>query len=58
MRYASTTLIRDRSDRLSIICMSQIDEVDFMSVKNKCPWITLNGDHVADSQLCIEYLAK
>ncbi len=36
-------------------------EVDFeepMSTKGKCPWITVNGVDVADSQLAIEYLTK
>jgi hypothetical protein len=26
--------------------------------KGKVPWITLNGQDLADSQLCIEFLAK
>ena len=29
-----------------------------LSPKGKCPWITINGVNVSDSQLCIEYLAK
>jgi len=26
--------------------------------KGKTPWISLNGEHIADSQVCIEYLTK
>jgi hypothetical protein len=26
--------------------------------KGKTPWISLNGEHVSDSQLCIEFLEK
>lgn len=26
--------------------------------KGKMPWITLNGEEIADSQLCIELLAR
>ncbi len=29
-----------------------------MSSKNKSPWITINGEDIADSQLAMEYLAK
>lgn len=29
-----------------------------MSSKGKIPWITLNGNNVADSQFCIEYLGE
>ncbi len=29
-----------------------------MSTKNKTPWITINGVHIADSQLAMEYLSK
>ncbi|CAL8096534.1 unnamed protein product [Orchesella dallaii] len=34
------------------------DFVDGMGPKGKTPWITLNGQHISDSQLCIEFLAK
>ena len=27
-----------------------------MSAKGKTPWMTYNGEDVADSQFCIEYL--
>ncbi|KAI9557766.1 GST-N-Metaxin-like protein [Daphnia sinensis] len=36
-------------------------ESDFeepMGSKGKCPWITLNGDEISDSQLCMELLAR
>ncbi|CAL8096531.1 unnamed protein product [Orchesella dallaii] len=36
----------------------EIDLGDGMGPKGKTPWITLNGQHVSDSQLCIEFLAK
>lgn len=36
----------------------EVDKTDPISVKGKSPWITLNGEHIADSQLCVEYLAK
>jgi len=26
--------------------------------KGKMPWITLNGEHIADSQICLELLAR
>ena len=29
-----------------------------MSPKGKCPWITVNGQDVYDSQFCIEYLVR
>ncbi|XP_046639979.1 uncharacterized protein LOC124321119 isoform X1 [Daphnia pulicaria] len=29
-----------------------------MGLKGKTPWITLNGDKIADSQLCMELLAR
>lgn len=29
-----------------------------MSEKNKSPWITINGQNIADSQLAIDFLAK
>ncbi|EFX81103.1 hypothetical protein DAPPUDRAFT_303601 [Daphnia pulex] len=29
-----------------------------MGLKGKTPWITLNGDNIADSQLCMELLAR
>ncbi len=29
-----------------------------LSPKGKIPWITLNGEHVSDSQFCIDFLAK
>lgn len=42
--------------------MAHIDYiVDFeepQSYKGKTPWITINGQEVTDSQLCIEYLTK
>ena len=27
-----------------------------LSEKQKCPWITMNGQDVSDSQLCVEFL--
>eukprot|EP00095_Tigriopus_kingsejongensis_P003458 snap_masked-scaffold13_size735724-processed-gene-2.14 protein:Tk03458 transcript:snap_masked-scaffold13_size735724-processed-gene-2.14-mRNA-1 annotation:"gst-n-metaxin-like protein" len=32
------------------------DFEEYMSAKQKCPWITINGKDVADSQLAINYL--
>ena len=29
-----------------------------MGPKGKTPWITLNGEEIADSQLCLELLAR
>lgn len=29
-----------------------------MSPKGKCPWMTVNGEDVYDSQFCIEYLVR
>ena len=28
------------------------------SPKGKIPWITYNGEHISDSQFCIDYLIK
>jgi len=36
----------------------EVDVKDFFGMKGKTPWITLNGEHIADSQMCIEFLAK
>ncbi len=29
-----------------------------MGAKNKCPWITINGKDIPDSQMTINYLSK
>ncbi len=34
------------------------DFEEFMSPKGKSPWITINGEDIADSQLAIEHLTK
>jgi len=36
----------------------QYDSKNPFGPKGKTPWISLNGEHVADSQVCIEYLSK
>jgi len=36
----------------------EFDPTDPMGPKGKSPWITYNGQHIADSQLAIEFLKK
>jgi len=36
----------------------EIDTTDFFGSKGKSPWISLNGQHVADSEFIIEFLTK
>jgi len=35
-----------------------LDKKDYFGPKGKSPWITLNGQHVADSEFIIEFLGK
>lgn len=35
-----------------------LDYEEPMSEKHKCPWITINGENIADSQIALEYLAE
>lgn len=30
----------------------------YMSAKGKCPWITMNGEDVADSELAMRHVAR
>ena len=42
-----------------MLCLSlQNDFSGKMSSKKKTPWITYNGEDVADSQICTEYLTS
>ncbi len=35
-----------------------LDHEEPMSSKNKCPWITINGTDIPDSQMAINYLTE
>ncbi|ODM93960.1 hypothetical protein Ocin01_12723 [Orchesella cincta] len=35
-----------------------LDKKDYFGPKGKSPWITLNGQHIADSEFIIEFLGK
>lgn len=37
---------------------TQTDFTEPFGPKGKMPWMTLNGEHIADSQICLEYLAR
>jgi len=36
----------------------EMDTIDYFGPKEKSPWISLNGQHVADSEFVIEHLTK
>jgi len=36
----------------------EMDTIDFFGAKGKSPWISINGQHVADSEFIIEFLTK
>lgn len=36
----------------------QVDEKSPFGPKKKCPWITINGEDVADSEFILEHLTR
>ena len=36
----------------------KVEEKHFMSAKGKSPWITMNGEDVADSEIAMEHITK
>lgn len=36
----------------------EVDKSDIWGPKGKTPWISINGQHVSDSQLIVEFLGK
>lgn len=36
----------------------QWDQKDYFGAKGKCPWISINGTHVDDSEFIIQYLGE
>jgi len=40
------------------LIIPQTDFTEPFGPKGKMPWMTLNGEHIADSQICLELLAR